>query len=573
MKFQCLAEALKVCAESSSPQEGFRFLNDSGEEHLFMSFTDLMQRVQSYAWVLQEKGIRKGHYVLILVPEQQDFIVSFYACAWLGAIPVPLSPPYQINKIESYLEHLRKVAITAGAKSLIVSGKLKSIVGVLLNSCLAKIIDAKTASPGNNLPQFIPTGDEDTAFLQFTSGSTSDPKGVIVSNRNIFANCKCIAEDGLRLTSEDYFFSWLPFYHDMGLIGFVITPVIYRCSGAFISPLAFIKRPKLWLKGIDKYRATISFAPNFAYGLAVKRMTDSEACQLDLKSWRVAGCGAEPIQVQTVEAFINKFQAAGFDPMSFKACYGMAESTLAVSFQPIDSGIKVREDGRQEGQTTRTLSCGKAFPNHSITVRTEDGGLCKDGEVGEIAIAGPSVTDGYINNDAATREAIREGWLYTGDMGYQLDGDLYVCGRRKELIIISGRNYYPSDIEAVVNQVVGVRPGNVVAFGTSENGAEKLVIACEKKSNSLDDLALTEEISGLVYSSTGVPVSDVVLLLPGTLPKTTSGKLKRSLTREMYLKGTLALSKGKTSRIVLALKIMSYQIHSRWCYLRARVAG
>lgn len=570
MKFNNLAEALQDCANTAKATEGFRFLDEAGKEDGFLSFAELRDKAAQMAVALKKIGLKKGDAVGLIIPEQKDFVVSFYACVWAGLVAVPLAAPYQISKLDHYIKNLQEISKTAEIKTFVVTSRLKPYLGGVLSSQVKKISLVSELQNESTAEPLEPTTAEDLAFLQFTSGSTAEPKGVKVSNRNIMANCKCIAEDGIKLNSADSFFSWLPFYHDMGLIGFLLTTVIYRCSGTFLSPLAFIKRPNLWLKGISKYSATISFAPNFAYSLCVKRIKEEELKDLDLSKWRLAGCGAEPIQSSTVESFIEKFSKCGFASKSFKACYGMAESTLAVAFPKMDDDVLF--DTVQDGTSSiKYISCGGAFPDHEISVRAEDLTCCKEHVVGEIAIKGPSVTQGYINNDNATAATIKDGWLYTGDYGYLAEGNLYICGRRKDLIIISGKNYYPSDVEALLVSVPGLRQGNAVAFSISAEQVDKLIICAEKSKDSKhSDKDITDVIRGEVLSNLGITVADVVLLPAGALPKTTSGKLQRAKVKELYLHSGLgAAGQNQLGPICLAWKLGVTWIRSKASYYLA----
>ena len=403
---------------------------------------------------------------------------------------------------------------------------------------------------------------DDLAFLQFTSGSTRMPKGVMVSHRNLSANAHAIMFDGLHATSKDRGVTWLPLYHDMGLIGFVIGPIYHRNTITFLPPFAFLKRPVRWLQTISRHRATISFGPNFAYALCCKRIKDSELAGLDLSSWRVAGCGAEPIRAANLEALSEKFASVGFDPRALLPCYGMAEATLAVSFAEVNTGLHVDDvdaatlaaeglakapsPGAPPGEITSIVSCGRSFAGHEVLVFAEEdassGTPLPDRQVGELRVRGPSITSGYFNEPTLSREAFAGGWLRTGDLGYCVDGEVFVCGRSKELIILNGRNYYPQDLEWSAGMVEGVRKGNVVGFGTRKpfNDRERVVVCVE---TAVTDPAAREalklEVQRAVRQATGLAIDDVVAVDIGVLPKTSSGKLRRGAARELYESGKL----------------------------------
>jgi fatty-acyl-CoA synthase len=402
---------------------------------------------------------------------------------------------------------------------------------------------------------------DDTCFLQFTSGSTSRPKGVILTHRNLATNVRAIMELGLGARdSVDSGVSWLPLYHDMGLIGFVIAPLYHVNTITFLPPLLFLKRPARWLEALSRYRGTISFGPNFAYALCVKRIKESEVAGLDLSSWRVAGCGAEPIRADNLRAFAQRFAPIGFNADAFVCCYGMAESTLAVSFSQAGGGLvtdvvdgdalwsKGRAISLEPGSpgTAEFVQCGSAFEGHEIRAFAPSDDTSThplaDREVGELRLRGASVTSGYFNDPELTQKAFAGGWLKTGDLGYTAEGKVYICGRSKEVIIVNGRNYYPQDLEWEAGKVEGVRKGNVISFGTMKphNDRERVIIAFETSvTDEAARQALKGEVRRAVQQALGLTVDDVLPLAVGVLPKTSSGKLQRAKTRELYETGTL----------------------------------
>jgi fatty-acyl-CoA synthase len=412
-------------------------------------------------------------------------------------------------------------------------------------------------------------GLDDVAFLQFTSGSTSRPKGVALTHANLAANIKCIMEDGLRIREGDYGISWLPLYHDMGLIGFVLAPIAHRIPITFLPPLLFLKRPVTWFQAVTRHKGSIAYAPNFAYALCVKRIRERDLEGLDLSSWRVAGCGAEPIRPETLEAFVNAFGKVGFRKEALYASYGMAESSLAIAFTELGEGMKTLSvdgptlwgDGvakpvpEEDANAVRLVSCGSPFPDHQITIfDPEDQASATplpERKVGEIRIAGPSVMRGYWEDAERTRDAFAGPFLRTGDLGFLDAGHVYICGRSKEVIILNGRNYYPQDMEWEAAKVAGVRKGNVIAFGARDpNGVERdrerVVVAFE--AHDAEDPAkagnLCAAVRKAVQDGMGLTLDDVVAVVPGALPKTSSGKLQRSKTRELYETRELTLRVG-----------------------------
>ena len=418
---------------------------------------------------------------------------------------------------------------------------------------------------------------DENGLIQFTSGSTSHPKGVVLHHENLGANVEGITgPDGLDVREGDVGVSWLPLFHDMGLIGIVMGGIHARIPLVLMPSLLFLKRPNEWLRTITRHRATLSFAPNFAYELCVRRGAGHANNGIDLSTWRVAGCGSEPIRPETLELFTQTFADRGFRANAYLPCYGLAESTLAATFHALGTPWRfdtvcskaLREEQRavpcEAGQenAVRLVSCGRPFPGHQVRIADSHDRPLPERSVGEILLRGPSVMQGYYKDARHSAEALRGGWLHTGDLGYVAEGELYVCGRKKDLIIVHGRNYHPQDLEWVASEVDGVRRGNVVAFCTADpNGGERVVLIAESRGRA-DAEAVAAEIRRRVQEASGLHLYDVRVLPKGAIPKTTSGKVQRGRLKARYESGQ-PLHVATEPRTVLR-----HLISSQWGYTK-----
>ena len=577
-----IPKALVSAGQRAAPDQGYSFVDEEGAGERFVSFGQLADDAARHAAALLRLGLRPGDRVALVLPKSHDFVPLFLGALHAGIIPVPMYPPMSLGKLGTYLDHSRHIVERSEAAVLITDGSVKRALGGLIGERLQVIrtVDQlDTSGPGAPLANLR---DDAPAFIQFTSGSTARPKGVVLTHGNLASNAHCIMRLGLRAGPSDKGCTWLPLFHDMGLIGFVLSPITTLTSVAFMPPLMFLKRPVEWLRLVTRHRGTIGFAPNFAYGVCAARIKDHELEGLDLSSWRVAGCGAEPIHLPTLTGFAERFERVGFRRGALMPCFGLAESTLAVSFAPLGPGptgdtvdLGALTSDRQarpvpagaDGATS-VVCCGRPFEGHEIAIVDDDGRPLPDRAVGEIVLRGPSVMQGYFHDEEATRQVLRGGALRTGDLGYTVDGALYVCGRSKDVVIVGGRNYYPSDIEWAASTVAGVRTGNVVAFGvTLPNGeAEQVVLCAETRRAPEEYHELERAVRGTVLDAIGVKLHEVVLLAPGTLPKTSSGKVRRRRTRELYLSGQLRESGRNDGRIVVA----GHLLVSQWRLWRSQ---
>ena len=565
-------EHLSRLAQERPSDRALIVVNAQGETTL--DYATLERRSRALASELQQR-FPAGERALILLDNDEHYVVAFFACLYAGVIAVPVFPPESAK--QQHLARLLAIAADSQAACVLTS---TTIIDVVVSASegfgSAELIpvDAVDESRAEHWIEHHPKRG-DIAFLQYTSGSTATPKGVMVSHGNLMANERAI-ETGFSIGADDVFVSWLPLYHDMGLIGGLLQPIYRGIPAVLMSPTFFLQRPVRWLEAISRHRGTISGGPDFAYRLCLERIRDEQLEALDLSSWRVAFSGAEPVRHDTLTGFIERFRPAGFAADTAAPCYGLAEATLLVSCNSRGTGVVGTAFSQQslaEGKAASAVEgntlvgCGTPEPGHAIDIVDPEGlHSLPSGEVGEIWVNGPSVAHGYWHNPEATAQAFvtRDGvswqrtddtdaknhdarddrWLRTGDLGFLHEGQLYIAGRIKDLIILRGHNVYPQDIESAIEaEVEAVRKGRVAAFAvTTPEGAEGIGIAAEV-SRGIQKLVpaekLVEALSETVGSTCHEPLSVVLLLNPGGLPKTSSGKLQRSTCRQGWEAGSL----------------------------------
>jgi fatty-acyl-CoA synthase len=544
-----LVEAVRRLAHDD--KRGFVFTRPDGTER-FCSFAAIHEESTRRAAHLAARGFRKGDRLAMVIPDGDEFVLSFLGALFAGVVPVPIYPQLTFKNADAYHDTVAHIASASRASMLLTTAATKQFVEPVLPRAetLRGIATVDELSPPIDARD-VDVRPEDLAFLQFTSGSTSRPKGVMVTHANLAANSEAFMIHGLgRDDSIDKGVSWLPLFHDMGLIGFVVGPLFTNVQCVFLPTASFVRAPRSWLEAIHKHRGTITYAPNFAYALVAKRLKDKDLAGLDLSCLRIAGCGAEPIQAKSLRDFAEKTAPAKFDPRAFLPSYGMAEATLAVTFVP--RGIGLATDVNDKG--LELVDCGQPFPEHELAIVDEAGNRLPQGSVGQIVTRGPSITPGYYEEPELTAASWKpiagsdHTWLHTGDLGYVKNDRLFVCGRLKDIIIIRGRNYYPSDIEWAISELPGVRRGNVVAFGAPADGVEgeeQLVVVAEAFGS--EAAGLREAIVSAVAAQFGLTVYDVRIAPQGSLPRTSSGKAQRRKTRQMYLDGTLPRARSVQS--------------------------
>ncbi|TLU72619.1 fatty acyl-AMP ligase [Lichenicoccus roseus] len=562
-EFVTLADALDYAADGET---GLNFYSIRGELTLAMPYRTLRHEALALARRLLQLGLRQGERVAIVAETHPDFMRVFFACQYAGLVPAPLPMPFVFGGRETYVAHVRRLIEEAQAVALFVPEALRgwfspADAGSLrLCSTLAGLPADGEDLPcgGTGADIKLPTiGADHTAYLQFSSGSTRFPIGVVVQQRALMANISGILQHGLQIRPDDRAISWLPLYHDMGLVGFLLSPLAGQVSVDLLATQDFVRRPQLWLSLITGNRGTISYSPSFGYELCTRRERAINKTELDLSSWRIAGIGGDMIRPASLASFARIFAPCGYRPEAFLPSYGMAEATLAISFAPVGRGIetdivdldRLEQDGvaaRPASLDTRARTlvlCGTSLPGHEIEIRSVDGDALGDRRVGRIFVRGASLMKGYDRRPDETQAILSpDGWLETGDLGYRLGDTLVLTGRAKDLIIINGRNIWPQDLEwSIERSVADVRTGDVAAFSIEQDGHETLIVAVEARgvADPADSERLVRAVGDAVRAGHGLD-SLVVLMAPGSLPYTSSGKLSRSAVRQRYLADRLA---------------------------------
>lgn len=547
--FRGLAEALVYAAQGVT---GFNFYDHGGRLETALTYRALLDDAQRLARRLAGLGCERGSRVGIVADTDPLFHRFFFACQFAGLVPVPVPAGVQLGAHHAWVSQVRRMLASCGARIAVAPDSHAALLAEVTAGLDLRMSGAPAdfdALPEPAIELQPATGSE-LAYLQYTSGSTRFPRGVEIDQDTVLENLRQIARSGLRLTPQDRFVSWLPFYHDMGMIGFILVPLIAQLSADYIASRTFAMRPRLWLKLISDNRGTVSSSPTFGYALCARRLRPSDYERYDLSSWRAACVGAEQIKPAPLNAFAQALAPCGFDANAFTACYGMAESVLAVSFAPLGEGLRVdrvdTEHMASEGRAVPVaddapgsaayVDCGALLPGFECSIRDDRGAELAERHCGRIFLRGPSVMRRYFDDAAATAEVLGEdGWLDTGDIGYRFDGHLVITARSKDVIIIKGRNIWPHDMESVVEQLEEVRLGGVAAFAISREADEDqaVVVVETRDEDPVNREKLIHEIWSLMHEHFGINVV-VDLVKPGTLPRTSSGKLSRSLSRKGY---------------------------------------
>ncbi len=578
-KAESLVEVLFEHAQKT-PDRPYIFLqNEQGGEDI-LTYSQLLSRSLQIANALQKRGLKPGETVAIMQPTQLGFFYTFFGILLASGIPVPIYPPLRPHQLESYAKQEAKILNNAEIRFLVTFEQAELLSRLLqgfIPSLQAVVTVNDLLNSGRPLILPLTARKNDLALIQYTSGSTSTPKGVVLTYNNLLSNIRAFGK-AVEMSQQDIAVSWLPLYHDFGLIGLVLGTLYYGRPLILLSPIAFLSHPEKWLWSIHTHRGTLSAAPNFAYELCVRKIAPESIEGLDLSSWRLAANGAETIYPKTYERFVQKFKPYGFRAESFYPVYGLAESTVGLTVSPLNRLPRVDTIDRKtfendklalpldpftaSSETLEIMSCGKPLPGHVVRTVDEAGKPLAERQVGQLQFQGPSSMQGYYNNPAATALARSGEWWNTGDFAYIVDGEVFITGRQKDLIIKAGRNIYPTVLEEIVSDIPGIRRGCVTAFSVTdeEKGTEDLIIVAETtEKNAKKRVDLQNKIVEALINSFDLAPDHIIFVAPRTVPKTSSGKLQRSACKAMYLAGKFKSAPPWLQMIKLGIQSLAFK--------------
>jgi acyl-CoA synthetase (AMP-forming)/AMP-acid ligase II len=538
---------------AARPDVGLRFL-DRREAETWWSWPEVERRALTVAGGLQALGVAPGERVALVYPTGPDFVAAFFGALLCGAAPAPLGPPARLGRLDEYHRQASRQIAAAGARVVLLEPRLRRLLGETLAVAAPELgglaLDELPAAP----LRAVAVGPDDLGLVQFSSGTTAEPRPVALTHRALLeqtARLNALWPDTPEVVHTGV--AWLPLHHDMGLIGFVLSAVTRPTTVTLLPPEAFAARPALWLRALARYGGTVSAAPNFAYELCVRQVPEEELEALDLSRWRVALDGAETIAPDVLRAFQERFARCGLRPEALTPVYGLAEAALAVTASAVDRPFTTRRFGREplvaaglavdDPAGVELVSLGAPLPGFALRIATADDAPLAERRVGRVLVRGPSLMAGYLDQPRATAEALRDGWLDTGDLGFLCDGELFLTGRAKDVVLLRGRNHAPEEIERAVEGLPGARPASAVAASWLEEGAagETLTLFVERRrgATAAELAALPEACRRAVVAATGLAVDRVLVLAPGTLPRTSSGKLRRGETVRRHRAGEL----------------------------------
>jgi fatty-acyl-CoA synthase len=553
--FSTLAEALDYAAQGET---GCNFYSGTGQLVAVLPYAELREQALKVARRLTGLDLARGARVALMAETTPDFQRFFFGCQYAGLVPVPVPPPLQLGGRKAYVAHLRRLLAGCKASMAVAPIECVPLLAEAAEGLHLRFIGSPEAfsrfAESSVLP--VPARADELAYLQYTSGSTRFPRGVMITQHAVLSNLAGTLEH-FQIRADDRCMSWLPYYHDMGLVGLVLGPVVSQLSVDYLSTRDFAMRPRQWLIRMSESRATISFSPPFGYELCARRLRADDARALNLSAWRIAGVGAEKIRPDVLLRFAETVAPSRFSATAFLACYGLAEASLAASFAKLNGGLQSEcVDGEHLSRSHEALpldvperapviranqfvNCGKPLPGHEIAVRDEFGRELPDRVCGTLFLRGPSVMSGYFSARDTGPDVLVDGWLDTGDIGYRVAGEVFITGRKKDLIIINGRNIWPQDLEFLAEQQPQVRPGEASAFSVpGAEGQEQAVIVVQCRESDPDLRSeLVRRLDADVRAELGIECI-IDLVPPHTLVRTSSGKLSRSSTRQDFLERT-----------------------------------
>jgi 1-acyl-sn-glycerol-3-phosphate acyltransferase len=539
-----------------------------------LTYAELAARARVIARSLIARDVTPGDRVALMLPTSVDYFTTFFGILYAGAIPVPIYPPMRLAQIEDHLRRQIGILRNAGACLLITMPEGRRLAGLLRTqvdtlNAVESVANLEASTVPANLPP--PSDPDSVALIQYTSGSTGDPKGVMLSHSNLLANIRAMGMV-MEASSADVFVSWLPLYHDMGLIGAWLGCLHFAAPLYAMSPLSFLVRPESWLWAIHRFHATFSASPNFGFELCLNKIADADLKGLNLSSLRMVANGAEPVSVQTLQRFTDRFGRYGFPAQAMAPVYGLAECSVGLAFPPLGrppvidrvnrdrlSTAGVAEPARpEEPKPLELVQCGQPLPGHEIRIVDEVGHELGERREGRLEFRGPSTTRGYFRNEIKTNELFHDGWLDSGDRAYMAGGDVCITGRVKDIIIRAGRHIYPQEIEEAVAEIPGIRKGGVAVFGVTDGqtGTERVVVLAETRETDVTArAALESRAQEMANDIAGAPPDEIVLAPPGTVPKTSSGKIRRSAAKELYSSGRIGAPQRALWRQILRLSL------------------
>jgi fatty-acyl-CoA synthase len=567
-KYETLNESLAATAQNGP---SLFFVNRKEEEHE-VPIARVRERALSVAADLLARGVCKGDRVALVLPTCPEFVECFFGVLCAGAIPVPLYPPVRLGKLDEYHRRTAAMLHAVEATLVVTDERIRRFLGVAVQQAAPRLGCVTVSSLGSADAAEIRVAPDDIALIQFSSGTTHDPKPVALTHENLLFNLASIAQY-FAGTPNPVGVTWLPLYHDMGLIGNLLSAFYVPVPLVLLPPELFLGMPGAWLRAISRHRGTVSAAPNFAFALCVDRIRDAELDGVDLSSWSLCLNGAEAVSAPLQRRFTERFARWGFDASALTPCYGMAEASLAVTFKPVGTSFKtlgvdgdnLASAGVVERGSKELVSVGRPLAGVEVEIRDDGSRPVPPDLVGRIVVRGPSVMAGYFGRTDLTDEVLNNGWLETGDLGFVHGGELFVCGRVKDVVIIRGANHAPQDFEAALDGMPGVRAGCAVAVGFVPPGEDEEALAMLVEATADPPPTLASDVASRVLERTGILVAHVELLAPGTLPRTSSGKMRRREAREQWLAGRLSAPEK-----VSAMRLMVHAAKGQLSLARAR---